>query len=43
MNQDLTTNQTTQFLIYKSDNQDIKVDILIHDENIWLINHIKAN
>ena len=29
-------NQQSQFLIYKSDNQDIKVDVLVHDENIWL-------
>jgi len=26
----------TEFLIYKSDNQDIKVDVLIQDEDIWL-------
>jgi len=31
-----TKNSTAQFLIYKSDNQDIKVDVLLHDENIWL-------
>jgi len=37
MNKNLITkNQTVQFLIYKSDNQDIKVDVLVHDENIWL-------
>jgi len=37
MNQSLIVqNQATQFLIYKSDNQDIKVDVLVHDENIWL-------
>jgi len=29
-------NQQSQFLIYKSDNQDIKVDVLLSDENIWL-------
>ena len=29
-------NSTAQFLIYKSDNQDVKVDVLLHDENIWL-------
>ena len=29
-------NSTAQFLIYKSDNQDIKVDVLLYDENIWL-------
>ncbi len=28
--------QSTQFLIYKSDNQDIKVDVLLENENIWL-------
>jgi hypothetical protein len=28
--------ERTQFLIYKSDNQDIKVDVLIQDEDIWL-------
>jgi hypothetical protein len=27
---------TAQFLIYKSDNQDVKVEVLLHDENIWL-------
>jgi hypothetical protein len=27
---------TAQFLIYKSDNQDVKVDVLLQDENIWL-------
>ncbi len=27
---------TAEFLIYKSDNQDIKVDVLLQDENIWL-------
>jgi len=26
----------TQFLIYKSDNQNVKVDVLLQDENIWL-------
>ncbi len=26
----------TNFLIYKSDNQEVKVDVLIEDENIWL-------
>ncbi len=37
MNENLTINNlTAQFLIYKSDNQDIKVDVLVHDENIWL-------
>ena len=36
MNKNLTIQTTAQFLIYKSDNQDIKVDVLIHDENIWL-------
>jgi hypothetical protein len=29
-------NSTAEFLIYKSDNQDVKVDVLLHDENIWL-------
>ncbi len=28
--------ELTEFLIYKSDNQDIKVDVLIQDEDIWL-------
>jgi len=32
----MNKNLTTQFLIYKSDNQDIKVDVLLQDENIWL-------
>ena len=37
MNKNLITkNQTVQFLIYKSDNQDLKVDVLVQDENIWL-------
>lgn len=37
MNKNLTTQiQQSQFLIYKSDNQDVKVDVLVHDENIWL-------
>ena len=37
MNKNLTIkNSTAQFLIYKSDNQDIKVDVLLYDENIWL-------
>jgi len=31
-----TGNSTAEFLIYKSDNQDIKVDVLLQDENIWL-------
>ena len=30
------SNSTTEFLIYKSDNQDVKVDVLLQDENIWL-------
>ena len=30
------TNQSAEFLIYKSDNQDVKVDVLLSDENIWL-------
>lgn len=29
-------NMTAEFLIYKSDNNDVKVDVLIQDENIWL-------
>ena len=29
-------NSTAEFLIYKSDNQDVKVDVLLRDENIWL-------
>ena len=37
MNKNLTIrNLTAEFLIYKSDNQDIKVDVLLHNENIWL-------
>ncbi|NOQ31973.1 MAG: cell filamentation protein Fic [Helicobacteraceae bacterium] len=32
----MNNNITSQFLIYKSDNQDIKVDVLVHNENIWL-------
>ena len=37
MNKNLTIrNSTAEFLIYKSDNQDVKVDVLLHDENIWL-------
>ena len=29
-------NSTAEFLIYKSDNEDVKVDVLLRDENIWL-------
>ncbi len=29
-------NAISEFLIYKSDNNDVKVDVLIQDENIWL-------
>jgi hypothetical protein len=29
-------NSTAEFLIYKSDNNDVKVDVLLQDENIWL-------
>jgi len=29
-------NQQIQFLIYKTDNQDVKVDVLLVEENIWL-------
>lgn len=36
MNKNLKPNLPTQFLIYKSENQDIKVDVLLQDENIWL-------
>jgi len=36
MNNLITKEIQTKFLIYKSDNQDIKVDVLIQDENIWL-------
>jgi len=36
MNNIIEKNKQTQFLIYKSDNQDIKVDVLLSDENIWL-------
>ena len=32
----MNKNLTAQFLIYKSDNQDVKVDVLLYDENIWL-------
>lgn len=32
----MNNNITPQFLIYKSDNQDVKVDVLLQDENIWL-------
>ncbi len=28
--------ETTQFLLYKSDNGDIKIDVFLKDENIWL-------
>ena len=30
------SNTTAEFLIYKSDNSDVKVDVLLQDENIWL-------
>lgn len=36
LNNITTHEQTAEFLIYKSDNQDVKVDVLLHDENIWL-------
>jgi hypothetical protein len=29
-------NKATEFLIYKAENEDIKVDVLLEDENIWL-------
>ncbi len=37
MHKNLTIrNITAEFLIYKSDNSDVKVDVLLQDENIWL-------
>jgi len=36
MDKKLQIQSVTQFLIYKSDNKDIKVDVLLQDENIWL-------
>ena len=30
------TNQPTKFLLYKTDNDQIKVDVLIQDETVWL-------
>ena len=37
MDKNLTIqNSTAEFLIYKSDNNDVKVDVLLQDENIWL-------
>ena len=37
MGKNLTiSNSTAEFLIYKSDNSDVKVDVLLQDENIWL-------
>jgi len=37
MNKNLSIrNATVEFLIYKSDNEDVKVDVLLRDENIWL-------
>jgi len=36
LEKNLQIQTTAQFLIYKSDNQDIKVDVLLSDENIWL-------
>jgi len=32
----LMTNQPTKFLFYKTDNDQIKVDVLIQDETVWL-------
>ena len=29
-------NQSTKFLLYKTDNDQIKVDVLIQDETVWL-------
>jgi hypothetical protein len=36
MNNLTLKDELTEFLIYKSENQDIKVDVLIQDEDIWL-------
>ena len=36
MDKKLQIQSLTQFLIYKSDNDDVKVDVLLQDENIWL-------
>ncbi len=36
MEKNISSQTTAQFLIYKSDNQDVKVDVLLQDENIWL-------
>ena len=37
MDKDLTISKSTaEFLIYKSDNSDVKVDVLLQNENIWL-------
>lgn len=36
-NKELSTNdELTEFLLYTSPNGDIKIDILFHDENVWL-------
>jgi len=36
MKKTLIPQPTAQFLIYKTDNQDVRVDVLLQDENIWL-------
>jgi len=37
MNKNLSIkNSITEFLIYKADNQDVKVNVLLSNENIWL-------
>ena len=36
------TNQPLEFLIYKTDNGDVKVDVLLINENIWLNTHKMA-
>jgi hypothetical protein len=32
----INTDQLTEFLLYKTPSGDIKVEVFLHDENLWL-------
>jgi hypothetical protein len=36
MMNDLTKTTKSEFLLYKTDNDEVKVDVLLQNENIWL-------
>ena len=37
MSKELTPkDQTTEFLLYNSPNGDVKIDVFLHNENVWL-------